>query len=577
MLFNVDFRVRFRAMGVVVAAGITAFFALAAYAAHAATYYVSPVGSGQLSSNAKLPSSLGYAVAHAPTGSIVVLSDGVYDASPDGFTIENSGVTYVAEHWHGATLINSTGFKLWNPGTAVYNCTVQGLVFGPSRVPKNDDEMNHCWTGGGDQGWRFLDCEFTHLSGVGFGQDGLVEHCLFTDAYYNGFDVNGCSGFTMRNSIVRRSNRANYWPDNTVGNKCDFTSHITFDGLVSYDNVGEGLWFDTHNQDYVVKNCTFFGNHAGYTWNNTLADARRDNEHDGACGFVTEANKDGNGAILDNVFYSNEWAGIFYHDSGGGDGVAVTIKGNKFYDSPIVLNAQGSGDGNEYRKYGNAHITDNVFVFSDRQPNAWWTRNGDFELPPIKQGVIFDNNTYCPAPGNRAAWATYGAVDSGRAPIVVHSLAELQAPPLLLEPNGSVSAPPPLRGPLVPVYFWPSASFSPQQCQFPNNDYSTTESIHQVNDDETPYIERAVAGKKPGKKVTLIVFGHTAFTGTGPYECDVYDYSGRYVTLELADDAAKAALDAHVPGWAVLKDYKITVRLLSGGEYGLTAAYPAGR
>jgi hypothetical protein len=560
---------------------------LAMHDANAATFYVAPASTlQQLSSVAATPGSLGFAVANSPSGSVVVLEDGVYDGAPAGFTIEQPGVTYRAQHWHGASIVNSTAFALWSPGTGVTNCTCQGMVFGPSRLPKNDAEMNNCWTGGGGTGWKFFDCKFTHVSGVGFGEDGFVEHCLFTDAYYNGFDVNGCSGFTMRNSMMRRSNRANYWPDNTVGNKCDFTTNITFDGLVSYDNVGEGLWFDTHNLNYTVKNCTFFANHAGYTWNNTIADAHSDNEHDGACGFVTEANGDGNGSIVDNVFYSNEWAGIFYHDSGGADGVAITIRGNKFYDSPIVLNAQGAGDGNQYRHYGNGKITDNLFVFGapqakapfvfgDSQTMAWWTRNGNFALPPSVQGMVFDGNTYCPMPGATTAWVKYGGDDSSATPIFVHSLSDLQAPPLLLEKNGKTAAAPTLRGPLVPVYFWPPASFTPQQCEFPNNNYATTGSIHQVNDDETPYIERAVAGKRAGQKVILTVFGHCAFTGSGPYACDVYDYSGRYLTLELRDSAARNALDAAVPGYAVLKPYKITVRLLSAGEYGLTAVYPA--
>jgi len=545
---------------------------------NAATYYVGPMSTlQQLSSIASSPGTLACAVANAQQGSVVVLEDGVYDASPDGFYIQQSNVTYMAQHWHGASIINSTMFRLWSPGKGVVDCTCQGIVFGPCRLPKNDAEMAHCTTGGGGQGWKFFDCEYTHCDGLDFVGDGLVEHCLFSDAAYNGFDVNGCVGFTMRNSIVRRSNRANYWPDNTIGNKCDFTVDITFDGLVSYDNVGEGLWFDTHNLNYVVKNCTFFGNHAGYTWNSTMADAHCDNEHDGACGFVTEANGDGNGYILNNTFYSNEWAGIFYHDTGGADGVSVTIKGNKLYDSPIVLNAQGAGDGNAFRHYGNGKITDNLFVFGGDQSEAWWTHNGNFERPPSKQGMVFDSNTYCPETGVTTPWATYGADATGDPAIQAHGLADLQVSPLLIEANGKTSAAPPLRGPLVPVYFYPPASFTAQQCEFPNSVYSTTDSIHQVNDDETPYIERAVAGKKAGQKVTLTVFGHTAFTGTGPFTCDVYDYSGRYLTLNLPDVSAENALDAAVPGYAVLKPYTITVKLSTAGEYGLTAAFPAGR
>ena len=132
------------------------------------------------------------------------------------------------------------------------------------------------------------------------------------------------------------------------------------------------------------------------------------------------------------------------------------------------------------------------------------------------------------------------------------------------------------RGPTVPSYVWPPADDTEwSDVYFPNNAYGASNSIHQVNDDETPYLQKAVAGHSAGQSVTLTVFGHTPFLGRGPYSCEVYDYSGCWVTITLPDAAAKARLEAAVPPYAVLRASRIRVRLTAPGPYGITAAYPA--
>jgi hypothetical protein len=235
---------------------------LSAQCAWATTYYVGPNGSNSLSTNAAAPGMLTYAITNAPASSTVILEDGVYNgAATGGYNVTRSGVTFRAQHWHKAIIKNSAGSNLWGPtAQSVVNDVCQGIVFGPCALPAAGG-----WSGGGGDGWQFLDCVFTQNGGVGFGNNSLVLHCLFTDQWANSFDVNGVTGFTMKNSIARRGNRANGDSD-SVGDKCDFATNLTFDGLIAYDNEGPALWFDTHNTNWAVRNCTFFANHGGGNW-----------------------------------------------------------------------------------------------------------------------------------------------------------------------------------------------------------------------------------------------------------------------------------------------------------------------
>jgi hypothetical protein len=234
-----------------------------ARAAESTTYYVGSAGSNLLSTDAMSPGSLAFAVANAPSGSTVILQAGKYDASPNGFLVSSPNVTFRSQKWHGASITNSTSGGLWGPvSQEVTGDTCQGIVFGPS--------TGQGWSGGGGPGWRFLDCVFTQNGGVGAGSHSLFEHCVFTDASSNSFDIGGSedhpnTGVTFKNCIARRGNRASA-DDDGVGSKEDFTRGITFDGLVSYDNNGNSLWFDTDNDDWLIKNCTFFGNHGGNNW-----------------------------------------------------------------------------------------------------------------------------------------------------------------------------------------------------------------------------------------------------------------------------------------------------------------------
>ena len=616
-----------------------------ASSAPAATFYVGPSGSGGLSADARSPGSLGQAVAGAPRGSVVILEDGTYDGAPSGFVVANPAITFRAQHWHGAVVTNSTRAYLWGPDPKLkpVGDVCQGIVFGPCVTPASGG-----WSGGGGDGWQFLDCEFTRNDGVGFGNGSLVLHCLFTDAWMNSFDVIGVTGFTLRNSIARRGNRINGDSD-SIGNKELFTKKMTIDGLIAYDNQGTALWFDTANADWVVKNCTFFANHGGNNWytlgvsggagpaqfqgngqdgagvsvgahllavTGTAANLRQatvvtavtgynpmtitvspplpvmptpgdvfavqPNGLSGGYGLMSEANP--NGTFMDNVTYNNTDGGLFDADSGDGYGVGkggLVITGNQFDYDGLAFRSITGGAKDPTRKLGPAVVTHNKFkmgAMTARNAIHWGGTNWLDGFPQPHFGLRFDDNVYDPDPGYAGTWAEWYLWSGGPSHVSydAYRLSDLQDPKTFDQDLHSRQGQVPFRGPTVPSYVWPPAKDTAWgDVYFPNNTYGTSHSIHQVHDDETPYLQNAVAGHSAGQSVTLTVFGHTPFLGNVPYSCEVYDYSGCWARIVLPDAAAKTRLDAAVPPYAVLRASRIRVRLTAPGPYGIEATYPA--
>jgi hypothetical protein len=618
----------------------------ASAAASAQVYYAGPSGSDSLSANSAAPGSLAFAVANAPSGSTVILENGSYDGAPQGFTVTVSGVTFRAQHWHKAIVENTTGAVLWeadpHKGAHAVDDICQGIVFGPCVKP-----VSGGWSGGGSDGWQFLDCEFTHNDGIDFGNHGLVLHCLFTDQWLNSFDVNGVTGFIMRNSIARRGNRMNGDSD-SIGNKEDFADNLTFDGLIAYDNEGTALWFDTANKNWLVKNCTFFANHGGNNWytlttkagisTTQLTGSGQDdagvsvgkklmavtgtpanrgfqttvtavtgyhpmtitvspalpvtptsgdifavqpNGMSGGYGLMSEANA--NGTFIDNVTYNNTDGGLFDADSGDGYQVekgGLVITGNQFDYDGIAFRSITGGPNNPTRKLGPAVVTDNKFkigAMTAKNAFHWGGTNWLQGFPHPFYHIDFDDNTYDPDPDYTGPWVAWYLWSGGPTHTYYNagSLTDLQNPATFDQDHHSAVGSVPFRGQTVASYTWPTAKDTDwKDIYFPNNVYGATDSIHQVNDDETPYIQNAVTGKHAGQSVTFTVFGHTPFEGNGPFTCEVYDYSGCWARLNLPNAAAKSRLDAAVPPYAVLTPSTIRVKLTSAGPYGIAAIYP---
>lgn len=303
----------------------------------------------------------------------------------------------------------------------------------------------------------------------------------------------------------------------------------------------------------------------------------------GGYGLMSEANA--NGTFRDNVTYNNTDAGFFDADSGNGYGVGqggLVITGNQFNYDGLAFRSITGGANDPTRKLGPATIAHNTFKMGRlTAQNAihWGGTNWLEGFPQPHFGLRFDDNTYDADPGYTGAWAAW-YIWAGGPTHEFHNayrLSDLQNSTTFAQDQHSRQGRVPFRGSTVPAYLWPPANDTHwSDVYFPNNTYGTSNSIHQVNDDETPYINRAVAGKSVGASVQITVFGHTRFLGSGPYICEVYDYSGRYLQLTMNSPAAKAALDAAVPGYAVLKPSRLTVTLTCNpamSPYHLTAVF----
>src|SRR5579863_7446722 len=164
----------------------------------------------------------------------------------------------------------------------------------------------------------------------------------------------------------------------------------------------------------------------------------------------------------------------------------------------------------------------------------WHDINPILGFPKAYYHIEFDHNLYDPGAGRKTAWADWyvGTGKQATRYYNAYSLSDLQNSRTFDQDYHSSVGKVAFRGRPVRSYVWPAASdMNWSHVYFPNNKYSPSSSIHQVNDDETPYIQDAVAHAKAGKTVTLTVFGHTPILGNGPYTCEVYDYSGRWILL----------------------------------------------
>jgi hypothetical protein len=466
---------RFRTEFFVTLAALGLALALLSKSAIAATYYVSPNGGGTLSQDPAAPGSLDFATTGtgsgagaANSGDTVILEDGVYSTSPDGYRLYNPGVTFRAKTWHGASIINRTSGNLVGSDTpTAHDITWQGVVFGPS--------TGQGWSGGGRGKWVWRDCAFIGNGGVGSGDGTIFERDLFSDAHSNGFDVSGgpdkpAMNVTWKDVVMRRDNRDNA-DDDGVGNKECFSRNFVFDDYISYDNNGTSLWFDTDNDDWVVKNSTFFANHGGNNWyycgvatgisTTQFTATGQDGEgiavgqpvkcisksgpNAGAESFVTavsgnnpqtltvspaipappnsseiwllqqmgassgdgftsEAN-DG-GTFTDNVCYSNTDRGIYDHASGG---QKHNTKGTIVVTNNLFVdNGQSYNFWPDGRDDGPAIVQFNRFKFVPGKNLAFGSGGGSLGSYTGGQHISFDYNIY--DPGNTSGqWAEWSA------------------------------------------------------------------------------------------------------------------------------------------------------------------------
>ncbi|MBN1361214.1 MAG: right-handed parallel beta-helix repeat-containing protein [Sedimentisphaerales bacterium] len=253
------------------------------------------------------------------------------------------------------------------------------------------------------------DCvfEYTNASGAEFtGESIVVCRCTFASNGQLGFGANRAHKLWMRECVVRNNNTKGFdrgWE--AGGNKICMTRGAVLASSTFVDNRGNGIWFDIGNEDCEVRNCLIARNeNAGIFHEISYGLHAHDN------GIV------GNGF----TFGSGAW--------GANAGISLSNSPDCVIERNLLL---GNKEGFNFREQQrstpridggsepvwNHHqvVRHNVLAFNrDAQVWGWfdvpderhWPRSmqtvPDGEEPSLSLAdldLVFENNLYCPGPG----------------------------------------------------------------------------------------------------------------------------------------------------------------------------------
>ena len=362
-------------------------YTLRAPAAGSKAYYVAPNGDDRNSGSEGAPfRTINKAAQVAQAGDVVTIGAGTYRESVN---VRNAGtatrpiVFQAAER--GAVVLTGgkyhfvpTGFNGGVKQDGAVYVTLRGLVF-DDYAPKIRRTSARAAVGA-IRGWT-------------------IEDCLFTDSGYSGLDIRGDSvtvvrstfedhhtlamsaaaarekpllrGLTVADVILRRNNTR---PDPLSGSastkvtKFYRTTETVIDNVESYDNNGPGLWFDTNNTHFVVRN--------SYIHDNVGPSGR---------GLFIEISR-APALVENNVFANNSLTGVTVANSRG-----VTITNNLFVGNPFSVHLVSADRGANYT-LKDVVITDNFFKDWVKASNIHLA--GVHVTNPTEMRVTVDHNTY---------------------------------------------------------------------------------------------------------------------------------------------------------------------------------------
>lgn len=249
------------------------------------------------------------------------------------------------------------------------------------------------------------DCvfEYTNASGAAFtGQDITVRNCVFQHNGQLGFGASRAHRLRLTGCTVRDNNIKNFdrgWE--AGGNKICMTRGAILESSVFIENRGNGIWFDIGNEDCEVRNCLI---------------ARNEN-----AGIFYEISYGLN--AHDNVIVGN---GFAFTPGAWGAAAGISLSSSPFctIERNLIL---GNKEGFNFREQSRTTpridgqpepvwnhdetIRHNVLAWNrDAQVWGWfdvaderhWPRSmqmapADLSLETLK--LTFENNLYCPAPG----------------------------------------------------------------------------------------------------------------------------------------------------------------------------------
>ncbi len=298
-------------------------------------YAVAPTGHDGNPGTAAAPfRTINKAAQVALAGDVVTIADGTYQES---VTVRNNGtlaapITFQAEHRGGVVLTG--GQYTWQPagwtgGKISTNgyVTLRGLIFRAYASTANGEAAVR-----GSLGWRIADCWFDRpgRNGLDLRGDAIVlTQTTINDAFQHAFvawgPANKATGPTDPAYVGIRGLQVtdlilhhNYAAGMSTGTgsavaKVLGSQDALFENLESYANNGPGLWLDSANVNYTVRNCYFH--------DSTNLGAG----HSASPGLHLEINW-APGLVEHNVFVNNVHEGLAIVNSSG-----VTVRHNLFY------------------------------------------------------------------------------------------------------------------------------------------------------------------------------------------------------------------------------------------------------
>ena len=206
---------------------------------------------------------IGAAAAVAQPGDTVLIEPGTYD---EDVYLTTSGtaaapITFEAAI-PGTVIIDAAGFpqaissNFANTSYININgLTVQGC--------NNEDPSDQAAITTGN-GWNLTNVTVTGALGTGidvYGNGVTLTNVAANYCGMAGLSGGGCTNVLVQNCTTIGNNTLGNNPDNNGGaGKWTETDHVTINGLISYNNIGPGLWFDYNNTNITIENSTIYNN-----------------------------------------------------------------------------------------------------------------------------------------------------------------------------------------------------------------------------------------------------------------------------------------------------------------------------
>ncbi len=476
-------------------------------------------------------------------------------------------ITFESTIRHGAVISGySNHFRPFSNSTGDY-VTIRGIWF--NDCPLSADGMFSEQVIMPGRGWAVEDCRFSN-SGVGIGynssgrnvSDTSVLRCVFEDMDVTASWAWGSVNKLMENhlikdTIIRRTNRLNFDPGwGAMGMKYGFTKNLVADGVISYDNNGIGFWLDWKNDNFTVKNSTFFGNHAGMAYANFQDNSIQDRSWAGI-GFASEGNV--SGVLTNNVAYSNLNAGFSMWESGKGGGIDIT--GNIFADNSqnIELRAMNRDEFGHNPRLGDLNISNNTF-FTWKSANISTTSlmetAAGYPLPG-DAGIVIDENEYNfpdkPLNLTISKWLSKN----------VTKFSDLF--PILKIEESFIQGDTEFSAPLIAVYKTTLADVGTSRMW-------QVDSLQAENNN----IDKITGKAKLGDIVKIPVSGRKQFVKSGnDWFTEVYDLQARYIKIKL-NESQKIWLEENVLSYASIKQVEIQVKITKLQPYSIEASMVTG-